>query len=59
MKQRKVMTYREAADYLSVSERTVWGLVKSKEIAACKIGRFVRIPIESLDEYISRVMNQI
>ena len=59
MEQRKIMTYREAADYLNVSERTIWGLVKSKEIAACKIGRLVRIPIESLDKYIGRVMNQV
>ncbi|QQE12261.1 helix-turn-helix domain-containing protein [Planctomycetota bacterium] len=54
-----MLTYREAAEYLSVSERTVWGLVKANQIQACKIGRLVRIPLTSLDEFIGRVMNQV
>ena len=37
-----LLTAREAADVLKVSERTLWSLTKAKDIPAVKVGRSVR-----------------
>lgn len=46
---RPLLTYAEAAERLNVSERTVWGLVKSGELAALRVGGSVRIEQRAID----------
>jgi excisionase family DNA binding protein len=48
------LTYREAAESLQVSSRSVWSLVKSGELIAVRIGRSVRIPLTELHAYLAR-----
>ena len=48
-----MLTYKEVAQFLKVSERTVWGLVKSGKLKSCTIAsRCVRITKEALQEFI-------
>ena len=48
-----LLDYKTAAKRMLVSERTVWGLVKSGELKACRVGkRSIRITEEALEEYI-------
>ena len=50
--QRLALTYRETAASLGVCERTVWALVRNKELSAIRIGRCVRIPVKALHDYV-------
>jgi len=50
----KFMTMNEVAETLSVSRMTIHRLVGKGEIKSLKIGRAVRIPEESLKEYVDR-----
>lgn len=43
---------REAAEYLSLCERTLWSLKCSGDIPHIRIGRSVRYSIDDLDSYI-------
>ena len=54
----ELLTYREVAKKLKVSERTVWGLVKAGDIRACKIGRNIRVTVEALEEYLRAVQTR-
>ena len=49
------MAYKpsEAAELLSISERSLWTLTNQGEIAAIKIGRSVRYPHSELERYLS------
>ncbi|MBM81274.1 MAG: hypothetical protein CMJ78_11870 [Planctomycetaceae bacterium] len=51
---RAAHTYDEVAKLLSVSERTVWQLVKNGQLKAFRIGRSVRISRHELDAFIQR-----
>ena len=44
----------QAAEYLGVSERTVWGLRAKGKISAVRIGRLVFFPKAELDDFIER-----
>jgi excisionase family DNA binding protein len=46
------ITYRAAAQRLSVCERTIWGMVQSGELPALRIGKSVRIPVDALQRYV-------
>lgn len=46
------MNYRQAAAYLGVSERTVWGLRDSGRLKSIRIGASVRFDVQDLDAYI-------
>ena len=50
----KFMTMNEVAETLSVSRMTIHRLVGKGEIKYLKVGRAVRIPEESLKEYVDR-----
>ena len=56
--QKLVMSYREAARALGVCERTVFGLVKAGDLAKVAIGRSVRIPVSSIEDFIARQTSQ-
>lgn len=53
----RLLTKKEAADLLGVSERTVDKLVHSGEIQSLKVRRARRIPHRALAEYIERRVN--
>ena len=50
----KFMTMDEVAETLSVSRITIHRLINKGEIQSLKVGRAVRIPEESLKEYVDR-----
>jgi excisionase family DNA binding protein len=50
----KFMTMNEVAETLSVSRMTIHRLVDKGEIKSLKVGRAVRIPEESIKEYVDR-----
>ena len=47
-----LLTYKEAAERLNVSERTVWDLVKKNQVPHVRINSAVRIPADELDAWI-------
>ncbi len=47
------LTRSEAADYLSISTRTLDSLVKTSEISRAKIGRRVVFRQSDLDDYLA------
>lgn len=47
-----LLTPEEAAKSLSISPRSLWGLMKSGEIPSVKIGRSVRYPVADLERWI-------
>ncbi len=50
--QRLLLTPREAAQALRISERKLWGLTASGEIPCVRIGRSVRYDINDLHAWI-------
>ena len=54
MTDRLVLTLKQAAEELGVSERTVAGLVARREIPTARIGRRVLIPMHLLREWLER-----
>ena len=49
-----IYTYRTAAEYLGVSERTIWNLVDSGKIVCFRVGRQVRITRDALLAFIQQ-----
>ncbi len=45
---------REAAIALGLSERTLWSLTNSGQVACCRVGRCVLYPIDGLREFLRR-----
>jgi excisionase family DNA binding protein len=52
-----LLTVKEAAQALALSERTVWGLLDAEAIESVRIGRARRIPRQALDAYIDTLRN--
>ena len=52
---RRLLTPREAAAALSISERTLWGLTKGGAVRCVRIGRAVRYDPRDLQDYIDRM----
>jgi len=49
-----LMTYRQAAQRLQVSERTVWTLVNTGRLRAVRFGHTVRIDLADLEAFAER-----
>ncbi len=49
---------RDAARALAISTRTLWGLTKSGELPAVRIGRAVRYVPSTLHDYAKRMEGQ-
>ena len=49
----RLLTYRQAARLLQVTERTVFNLTHSGSLACVRIGRSVRIDQEDIDRFIA------
>lgn len=50
----RLMTSREAAQYLCISERKLWDMLKNNEIPSVRLGRAVRIDRADLDAFIAK-----
>ncbi|HQR09584.1 MAG TPA: helix-turn-helix domain-containing protein [Gemmatales bacterium] len=48
----QLLTSREAAKLLGISERTLWTLTKQGKVAAAKLGKSVRYRGEDLRRYV-------
>lgn len=49
----KVYTLDEVADILKVTKRTLYNYVKAGKLPAVKMGKYWRVPAESLQAFIS------
>ena len=50
---KEILTPREAAEYLSVHVRTIYRLVKNRDIPGRKVGGSWRFKKDALDEWLS------
>lgn len=50
----KLMTSRDAAKYLCISERKLWSMTQAGEIPVVRLGRAVRYDINDLDSFIQK-----
>ncbi|HEX5742011.1 MAG TPA: helix-turn-helix domain-containing protein [Pilimelia sp.] len=55
---RLMLTVEDAADWLSVGRTTMYALISAGDIQSVTIGRLRRIPLLSLEEYVSRLMHK-
>lgn len=53
MKLTPLLTVREAADVLRISERTLWSLTNAKELPSVRVGRSVRYDQNDLATWIA------
>lgn len=53
MCQKLLLTCREAAEALAISQRTVFTLTKAGQLAAVRIGRGVRYAMSDIQEFIA------
>lgn len=51
---RRLLTSREAAEWLAVSPRTLWELANRGDLPCVRIGRSVRYDPNDLDAWIAR-----
>jgi excisionase family DNA binding protein len=58
MVERLLYQFREAAERLSLCERSVWQLVRDGKIRSVKIGKSHRIAAADLDEYVEQLRSQ-
>jgi len=50
----KLLTPDQVAEYLAVSKKTVYRIINSGKLNAIKVESILRIPEESLKEYVNR-----
>lgn len=51
-----MLSVKEVACHLDVSEDTVYRMIQRREIAFLKVGNQVRIPSRSLEEWINQTL---
>ena len=52
-----LLTPRQAAQFLAISERSLWGLTAKQQIKCAKIGRAVRYRPEDLRAFVESRLN--
>lgn len=57
MENNDIMRFEEVMEYLDIGKNTLYGLLKSGEINAFKIGKVWKIPRKSVEDYINNKMN--
>lgn len=50
----RLLTAKQSATYLAISERKLWSISKSGDIPTVRLGRCVRYDKADLDEFIQR-----
>ncbi len=53
----EILTIKQVADYLKVTERTIYRLAAAKKIPAFKVGGTWRVSRHELDQWIKRRTN--
>lgn len=53
----EIMQFEEVMEYLNIGKNTLYGLLKSGELNAFKIGKVWKIPRKSVDEYINQSLS--
>ena len=56
--QAQLLNYKQAAEFLQVSERTVYTLVKEGQLRIVRFGRTVRIDQDDLRAFVDRAKTQ-
>jgi excisionase family DNA binding protein len=52
--EKRLLTVKEAAQYLTISERLLWTLTDAQKITATRMGRAVRYDPEDLERFIEQ-----
>lgn len=52
-----LLTVKEAAASLSISQSKFYQLIAAREIHSVKIGRSTRIPIAAIEQYVASLMS--
>ena len=52
--ERRLLTIKQAAEYMAISVASLYSKVYRREIPFVKIGRSVRFDVRALDEFINR-----
>lgn len=55
----RLLKSKAAAEYLCISERTLWNLQKTQRITAVRMGRLIRFDPADLDEFIEKAKTGI
>ena len=55
----KLLKSRDAAEYLCISERTLWNLQKELKIRSVRMGRLIRFDPADLDEFIEKAKTAV
>lgn len=55
----KVLSVHQTAEELGVHYNSVYNLIKENKLKCIRIGRTIRIPYQSLEEFIKEEMKQI
>ncbi len=50
----RLLKSKQAAEYLCISERTLWNLQNEGKIKVVRMGRLIRFDPEDLNEFIER-----
>jgi excisionase family DNA binding protein len=48
---REILTLREAADFLRISDRTAWGMAKAGELPSFRAGKQLRFSLAALRQW--------
>lgn len=56
MQQHRLLTVRDAAACLRVSERKVWDLLQSGQLRSVKLGSARRIPLDEIERLLERLL---
>ena len=54
MENNDIMKLEEVMQYLDIGKNTLYGLLKSGELDAFKIGKVWKIPKKSVEEYVNK-----
>lgn len=57
--QAPLLTYKQTAEFLQVSERTVFTLVQEDQLQAVRFGRTVRIDQDDLNAFVERAKGKL
>jgi excisionase family DNA binding protein len=53
-----LLTVEQAAERLNLGRTFVYGLVRRGELASVKAGRARRVPVQAVDQYIERLLEE-
>lgn len=56
--ERTLLTVEEAAERLRIGRTRMYALVKSGEVESILIGRLRRVPVDALNAYTNRLLNE-